>query len=220
MQASTCLKSPSRIYQALLPNTSSATPGQMTRVPGRWFFSINSLTAIAPKMITACPELCPSPCPGAPSTMGDLYATPGFCEALGMQSRSLPSAITGLPLPQRATQAVGIPDTPRSTVKPFFSSTPVRYLEVSYSWKPSSPKLNTMSTISCTDLALLSTEVRAWSFRFLTNAESYRPADWPWAAERPIRNKKDRSALWAGLGEELLMCAVVSSKIAKILFRS
>ena len=29
-----------------------------------------------------------------------------------MQSRSLPSAITGLPEPQRATQAVGIPATP------------------------------------------------------------------------------------------------------------
>ncbi len=89
-----------------------------------------------------------------------------------MQSRSLPSAITGLPLPQRATQAVGIPDTPRSTVNPFFSSTPVRYLEVSNSWNPSSPKLKTISTISCTDFSLLLTEARACFFRLSTKAVS------------------------------------------------
>ena len=43
-----------------------------------------------------------------------------------MPSMSEPSAITGFPDPQRATHAVGIPETPRSTLKPFFSSTPVR----------------------------------------------------------------------------------------------
>ena len=42
-----------------------------------------------------------------------------------------------------ATQAVGIPATPRSTWKPFFSRIAVRYLEVSNSWKPSSLKLKT-----------------------------------------------------------------------------
>jgi hypothetical protein len=51
-----------------------------------------------------------------------------------MQSRSLPSAMTGEPEPQRATQAVGMPAMPRSMVKPFFSSTSVRYFEVSTSW--------------------------------------------------------------------------------------
>ena len=70
---------------------------------------------------------------------------------------SEPSAITGLPLPHVATHAVGMPDWPRVILKPFFSSTPVRYFDVSTSWKPSSPKLNTESTASCASLARPST---------------------------------------------------------------
>ena len=58
---------------------------------------------------------------------------------------SEPSEITGLPYPQVATQAVGMPATPRSILKPSFSRMPVRYFEVSNSWKPSSPKLKTLS---------------------------------------------------------------------------
>ena len=65
-----------------------------------------------------------------------------------MPSMSEPIAITGLPEPQVATQAVGMPATPRWTLKPYFSSMPVRYFEVSTSCMPSSPKLNTESTIS------------------------------------------------------------------------
>ena len=52
-----------------------------------------------------------------------------------------PSASTGLPLPQLATNAVGIPTMPSSTVKPFFLSSSTRYRCVSTSWNPSSPKL-------------------------------------------------------------------------------
>ena len=54
---------------------------------------------------------------------------------------SLPSAMTGPPVPQVAVQAVGMPATPRSILKPFFSSTEVRYSEVFTSWKPGSAKL-------------------------------------------------------------------------------
>ena len=68
---------------------------------------------------------------------------------------SEPSAITGLPEPHVATHAVGMPDTPRCTLKPCFSSRPVRYFDVSTSWKPSSPKLKTESTISCAIFASL-----------------------------------------------------------------
>ena len=39
-----------------------------------------------------------------------------------MPSMSEPSAITGLPLPHVAMNAVGMPATPSSTVKPFFLS--------------------------------------------------------------------------------------------------
>ena len=41
--------------------------------------------------------------------IGSWYPTPGFCEACGMSSISEPSEITGLPSPQLATQAVGMP---------------------------------------------------------------------------------------------------------------
>ena len=46
---------------------------------------------------------------------------------------SEPSAITGLPDPHVRDPAVGMPATPRSTVKPFFSRMPVRYFDVSNS---------------------------------------------------------------------------------------
>src|SRR5262245_17142043 len=61
---------------------------------------------------------------------------------------SEPSEITGFPDPHLATKAVGIPATPRSTLKPFCSSRPVRYFDVSTSCMPSSPKEKTWSTIS------------------------------------------------------------------------
>ena len=70
---------------------------------------------------------------------------------------SEPSAITGLPDPQVATHAVGMPDCPRVTLKPNFSSCAVRYRDVSTSCMPSSPKLKTESTISCASLAISST---------------------------------------------------------------
>ena len=63
--------------------------------------------------------------------------------------------MTGLPEPQVATHAVGMPATPRSTLKPCVSRMPVRYFDVSTSWKPSSPKLNTVSTISCASFAMI-----------------------------------------------------------------
>ena len=100
-------------------------------------------TASAAVMFSGTPELCPSPWPGAPSISGSWYATPGFCDACGMQSMSEPSARIGLPDPQLAIHAVGMPAIPSCTVKPFFFRIPVRYFDVSISWNPSSPKLNT-----------------------------------------------------------------------------
>src|ERR1017187_1340558 len=118
-------------------------------VPLRCSRSITFLTASAAMMFNGTPELWPSPCPGAPSIIGSCQPTPGFCDACGMSSKSLPREITGLPDPQLATHAVGMPATPRRIWKPSFSRIPVRYLEVSTSWKPSSPKLNTLSTMTC-----------------------------------------------------------------------
>ncbi len=96
-----------------------------------------------------------------------------------MQSTSDPSAITGLPEPNFATQAVGIPATPRSTVKPFCSRMPVRYFDVSNSWNPSSPKLKTMSVIrwprSNIGCDLMSSATAA--FNFATRGSTFAAAD-------------------------------------------
>ena len=56
---------------------------------------------------------------------------------------SEPNEMTGEPLPHFATHAVGMPATPRSTLKPFCSRMPERYLEVSTSCIPSSPNEKT-----------------------------------------------------------------------------
>ena len=123
---STSLKTPSRTYQALVASCSSATPGHSMIVPGSLSRSMIRFTAIAATTLSGMPVLWPSPWPGAPAMIGSGYATPGFCDACGMPSMSEPSAITGLPEPHLATHAVGMPATPRCTVKPNFSSCPVR----------------------------------------------------------------------------------------------
>src|SRR5215831_2684295 len=68
--ASTSLNMPARTKKALPPKSSSATPGQTTSVPESLSRSISSFTASAATMLTDCPELWPSPWPGAPSTSG------------------------------------------------------------------------------------------------------------------------------------------------------
>ena len=123
---STSLNSPARTKYAFVPTSSSAVPVQMRIVPGSFSRSMIFFTAMAAVMLSGSPELWPSPWPGAPSTSGAWYATPGFCDACGMPSISEPSAITGFPDPQEATNAVGIPATPSSTEKPFFFRMPIR----------------------------------------------------------------------------------------------
>ena len=54
---------------------------------------------------------------------GDFFASPAFCERPGRASYSARSATTGAPDPAVATNAVGIPATPRVTAKPSFSRT-------------------------------------------------------------------------------------------------
>jgi hypothetical protein len=82
--------------------------------------------AMAATMFSGSPELCPSPWPGAPSMIGSWYATPGFCDACGIQSMSDPSAMIGFPEPHVAMNAVGMPAIPSSTAKPFFFRTSIR----------------------------------------------------------------------------------------------
>src|ERR1043166_7836340 len=103
--ASTSRNTPARTRNALLASCSSATPGHSRMVPGMCSRAMTSFTARAARMVRGTPLLCPSPWPGAPATIGSCAATPGFWLACGMQSMSEPRAITGLPLPQRATHA-------------------------------------------------------------------------------------------------------------------
>ena len=65
-------------------------PGQITSVPAIPSRSMISFTASAAATFTACPALCPSPCPGAPSICGWRYATPGVCDDFEMPSTSRP----------------------------------------------------------------------------------------------------------------------------------
>ena len=60
-------------------------------------------------MLSGIPVLCPSPWPGAPSRNGARPGMPGFCDVPSSPSTSDPSAITGLPDPQVAVHALGIP---------------------------------------------------------------------------------------------------------------
>ena len=78
-------------------------------------------TASAAVTMSACPALWPSPWPGAPGTSSLRVTTPGVWFVVGTPSMSVPSAMTGRPMPQVATHDVGMSATPRRTVKPFFS---------------------------------------------------------------------------------------------------
>ncbi len=69
-EMSTSLKTPSRTNHAFDPRSSSATPGHSRSVPGSFSRSMIFFTASAAVMFSGMPELCPSPCPGAPSTIG------------------------------------------------------------------------------------------------------------------------------------------------------
>ncbi len=63
-------KRPSLVNQALAATNSSAIPGQRIRVPPIFSRSMIFFTAKAAVIFKGIPELCPSPCPGAPSTIG------------------------------------------------------------------------------------------------------------------------------------------------------
>ena len=131
--------------------------------------SMRSFTFRAATILTAWPELWPSPCPGAIDRIGSRYATPGFWFDCGIPSTSDPSAMTGSPVPfdQRAVHALGMPATPNTMSKPCCSRIPVRYRWVSNSCIPNSPKLKSMSTISCTVFASAST---IWSTSSLSDS--------------------------------------------------
>ncbi len=125
---------PSLVYQAFAATNSSAIPGHKINVPPMFSLSMICFTANAAVIFNGIPELCPSPWPGAPSTMGLWYATPGYCEAFGMQSTSLPRAMVGpSPLLHVANQAVGIPETPSTISKSLSFRIPVRYFDDSNS---------------------------------------------------------------------------------------
>ena len=67
---STSLKMPARTKYALLPSSSSATPGHSISVPGRCSRSITFLTASAAAMLSGTARVVPFAVAGAPSMIG------------------------------------------------------------------------------------------------------------------------------------------------------
>src|SRR5688572_16203078 len=90
-----------------------------------------------------------------------------------MPSISDPSEMTGLPDPQVAIHAVGIPEIPSSIVNPCWRRIFVRYLDVSISWNPSSPKLKTESTIFWVKSCRSSTPAAPSVFRTPSRASAF-----------------------------------------------
>ena len=111
--ASTSLKMPPRTKCAFDPSASSATPGHSMIVPGSFSRCMIFLSASAAVMISAWPALCPSPCPGAPTTSSFRVTTPGVWFVVGSPSMSVPSAMIGRPDPYFPVQDVGTPATAR-----------------------------------------------------------------------------------------------------------
>jgi hypothetical protein len=63
------------------------------------FFCMTSLTDSAAAIIAGMPELCPSPCPGAPGTCELIAVAPGSGESPSNAAQWLPSALLGRGLP-------------------------------------------------------------------------------------------------------------------------
>ena len=137
-------------------SSSSAGVPKIWMVPGS-FCSMRARFAATPAATADVPSrLCPHPCPGAPSFSGSFFASPGFCDSPGSASYSAMTATTGAPLPAVAMNAVGIPATLRSTLKPsFWSRSSMAAADLS-SWRPVSAYSHSWRDIP-------SQRVRVWS---------------------------------------------------------
>ena len=107
-------------------NFSSAGVPKNFTVPSIEPFSINSFIAIAAPKLAVPNKLCPQPWPAPPSINSSLYGAV-VCERPGRASNSPIIPITGFPFPYEAVNAVGIPASPLSIVKPFASAYSIKY---------------------------------------------------------------------------------------------
>ena len=79
---------------------------------------------------------------------GVFFGTPAACERPGSASYSARIPTTGVPLPAEATNAVGIPATPRVTLNPSFSRMSARSADDFVSWRAVSEKSQIFSDTS------------------------------------------------------------------------
>jgi hypothetical protein len=117
MTASTSSKTPSRTMNTLPDPPSSAGVPIMRSVPFTPLACIHRLSAIAAAALAVPRRWCPQPWPAPLARNGRRTGTLS-CESPGSASNSPRSAITGVPLPNSATNAVGSPATPRFTANP------------------------------------------------------------------------------------------------------
>ena len=117
MTASTSSNTPSRTMNTLPEPPSSAGVPIMRSVPFTSFACIHCLSAIADATLPVPNRWCPQPCP-APLALSARRTGTLSCESPGSASNSPRSAITGFPVPNSATNAVGSPATLSFTVNP------------------------------------------------------------------------------------------------------
>ncbi len=107
------------MYVLPMPVSSAGVPYSRI-VPDAFLPSIDFLTAIAAEVLAVPKTLCPQPWP-APASGRSFRSGVVSCDSPGSASNSAKIPMTGFPLPYDATNAVGIPATPFSTVKPLAS---------------------------------------------------------------------------------------------------
>ena len=84
--------------------------------------SAYAFSAHAAPALAAPSRLCPQPCPAPPACVSRRSGTPACCDRPASASYSHRNAITGPLVPAVASNAVGMPCTPRSKEKPASSS--------------------------------------------------------------------------------------------------
>src|SRR5579872_7199118 len=148
---STSANRPSLTMNAFPTRVSSAGHPRNRTVPLTSPRRIASRTAIAAAAAAVPRRLWPHPWPGPFGTIGLCSVVPRRWLKPGRASNSPSSAMTGVPSPYVATNAVGMPATPRSTANPDASSASASAALLLVSCNPSSgvSQIRSLNSANC-----------------------------------------------------------------------